>query len=589
MATTLSTFPVPSPVTAISRRDTTLQAARDFFNQQFDNDFTFWDGKNGEIALKGERCFGELLTIGAMVQAVAERGQAEYVDECDGAVLLAIPLLISAHESVIAVAPFATKPYSVQHVADVARLLNVNPDRARDWWQHQQPWDPEHLLRWAALACRTWNAEQQARRLRFELEDVTATLARTFEEISLLYSITQRLRISATDVELGQLALQWLQEYLEAESLLAQYLPVARPDEITYKARTEPVLMSVGPALLDNQSFSELVAHLQLTANSGPCVLNRNVTSQASWPFPHVRELVVVPMVEGRRLYGWLAALNRIDGREFGTVEAKLMVSVAAILGIHSGNRELYRQQAELLASVVRALVSAIDAKDPYTCGHSDRVARICVRLAREMGCSSEALHTVYMAGLLHDIGKIGIDDQVLRKPGALTPEEYEHIKQHPVLGYRILADIRQMADALPIVLHHHEQWNGKGYPAGLNAEQIPLLARIAALADAFDAMTSDRPYRKGMPVEKVEEIFRKGAGEQWDPRVIEAYFRCRDEILAIVRQERANLSLDVDSWFKDDSGNGSSRQIRSANGEELNTAHGGTFGDGKSQGQRPK
>jgi HD-GYP domain-containing protein (c-di-GMP phosphodiesterase class II) len=155
------------------------------------------------------------------------------------------------------------------------------------------------------------------------------------------------------------------------------------------------------------------------------------------------------------------------------------------------------------------------------------------------------------MAGLLHDIGKIGIDDQILRKPGSLTPEEFEHIKQHPLLGYRILADIRQMSDTLPVVLHHHEQWDGKGYPCGLASLDIPLLARIAAVADAYDAMTSDRPYRKGMPVEKVEEIFRRGAGQQWDPEVIEAYFRCRDDILAIVRQERANMSLDVESWLK--------------------------------------
>src|SRR4029079_712881 len=163
---------------------------------------------------------------------------------------------------------------------------------------------------------------------------------------------------------------------------------------------------------------------------------------------------------EGNRVLGWLAVLNHSSGGEFGTVEASLVNSIAAILGIHASNRDLYRQQSEFLASVVRALTSAIDAKDPYTCGHSDRVARIAVRLAKELGCDAEMLHTLYMAGLLHDIGKIGIDDAVLRKPGKMNDEEIEHIKLHPELGYLILADIKQLADVLPAVLHHHEQWD---------------------------------------------------------------------------------------------------------------------------------
>jgi HD-GYP domain-containing protein (c-di-GMP phosphodiesterase class II) len=153
------------------------------------------------------------------------------------------------------------------------------------------------------------------------------------------------------------------------------------------------------------------------------------------------------------------------------------------------------------------------------------------------------------MAGLLHDIGKIGIRDDVLTKPGKLTDTEYEHIKLHPGLGYRILADIKQLADVLPAVLHHHEQWDGRGYPCALTAEQIPFIARILAVADAFDAMSSDRPYRKGMPLEKVDSIFREGAGQHWDPDVIGAYFSAKDDILSLCRQERANLSLDVQQW----------------------------------------
>jgi HD-GYP domain-containing protein (c-di-GMP phosphodiesterase class II) len=176
-------------------------------------------------------------------------------------------------------------------------------------------------------------------------------------------------------------------------------------------------------------------------------------------------------------------------------------------------------------------------------------VARIAVRLAKEIGCEAPMLHTIYMAGLLHDIGKIGIDDAVLRKPGKLTEAEFDHIKQHPELGYRILADIHQLSSVLPAVLHHHEQWDGKGYPFKLAGEQIPLIARILAVADAYDAMNSDRPYRRGMPVERVEELFRLGAAQQWDKGVIDAYFTARDDIQRISAEERANLTLDVQQW----------------------------------------
>ena len=190
-----------------------------------------------------------------------------------------------------------------------------------------------------------------------------------------------------------------------------------------------------------------------------------------------------------------------------------------------------------MLAGIVRALTSAIDAKDPYTCGHSDRVARVAVRLAEELGCDAKTLNTLYLAGLLHDIGKIGVNDAVLHKAGKLSDDEYAHIKQHVNIGHRILNDLAKLEDVLPVVLHHHESWDGGGYPHRLATQRIPLPARIVAVADAFDAMSSDRPYRKGMPDEKVEEILRAGAGQQWDPEVVDAFFRVREDIRRICRE----------------------------------------------------
>ncbi len=317
-----------------------------------------------------------------------------------------------------------------------------------------------------------------------------------------------------------------------------------------------PLLIHHGDCKLSASEFDRFMERLGPHVATEPLVLNRAATSSPTWFYPGIRELISVPVREGDNLFGWLLALNHTGARdvtnsevEFGTVEASLMASVATILGIHSGNIALYREQAEFFASVVRALTSAIDAKDPYTCGHSDRVARLSVALARRMGCTTEELDTIYLSGLLHDIGKIGIDDNVLRKPGALTEEELEHIKTHPELGYKILNGVKQLDKVLPVVLHHHEAWDGAGYPAGLKAEETPTLARIVAVADSIDAMSSDRPYRKGIPDARLDQILRDGAGRQWDPQVINAVFQVRDELRHIGESEREPLSLDVCNW----------------------------------------
>jgi putative nucleotidyltransferase with HDIG domain len=430
-----------------------------------------------------------------------------------------------------------------------ATLLDLDQARAMAWIARQPIWSPEALVRLASSVQSQIKAETRAAELEREVDKLSDNLASTYEEICLLHGVTQNLRINSDEEQLCALVLRWLLDCLPAQAVAIQLLPVAKEGQITYKARTKSVLYTSGQCPLDNEGFTRMIEALNLEAGCGPLVANRGLTETADWRFPAVKQLIVVPMAEGDRVLGWLSILNHSGGGEFGTVEASLVNSIGAILGIHSSNRDLYRQQAEFLASVVRALTSAIDAKDPYTCGHSDRVARIAVRLSKELGCDSKMLHTIYMAGLLHDIGKIGIDDAVLRKPGKLTPAEFDHIKEHPELGYRILADIRQLNDVLPAVLHHHEQWDGKGYPFKLSGEQIPMIARILAVADAYDAMNSDRPYRRGMPVEKVEELFQLGAAQQWDAEVIKAYFAAKDDIRKIAQEERANLTLDVQQW----------------------------------------
>ena len=153
------------------------------------------------------------------------------------------------------------------------------------------------------------------------------------------------------------------------------------------------------------------------------------------------------------------------------------------------------------------------------------------------MKLSRGEISDLYLAGLLHDVGKIGIRDEVLCKPGPLTPEEYAHIREHPVIGERIIANVTRLAYLRPGVRGHHERFDGKGYPDGLAGEAIPLMARILAVADSCDAMMSARRYRPALSPARIEAIFREGAGTQWDPRIVEYFFACRHDLYAVCQR----------------------------------------------------
>ena len=527
-----------SPVAAASRRPLTNESVALLLERAFGIEFNAADGTTGQpLFCSPSQPDGNWALWSVMCQQVSQRCRPEFLQEEPPFLVLALPLVGIGDDFPVAIGVFVTRPVAPdEDLSPAARRLALDPASAVQWASRQTPWLPEQLLRVGALVLDQLAARLQIQSLQAETENLSISVAATYEEISLLHRVTQNLRISKTDEQLGRMVLEWMQEVLPAQALAIQLTPVAEPGEcLTQQARTEDVLLSIGDSPLSDERFGQLLRHVKFPAGGRPLVLNAPVTQNPDWAFPEVRQLIAVPLAEGDNVFGWLAAINHVSGGEFGSVEASLLNSVGTILGIHGGNIELYRQQSELLAGIVRALTSAIDAKDPYTCGHSDRVARMAVCIAGQLGFDREALDLIYLSGLLHDIGKIGINDAVLRKPGKLTEEEYEHIKTHVDIGHKILLDLKKLDQVLPVVLHHHESWDGQGYPRRLPAQQIPLPARIIAVADAFDAMSSDRPYRKGMPDDKIDDIFRAGSGRQWDPDVVEALFHARDEIRRIV------------------------------------------------------
>ena len=210
------------------------------------------------------------------------------------------------------------------------------------------------------------------------------------------------------------------------------------------------------------------------------------------------------------------------------------LANLAEDFNLMAGTVEQYVEQLqqaahanrELFIGSLRAFTAAIDAKDPYTRGHSERVASVARTIARSLGLSEDVQGRLWIAALLHDVGKIGVDDRILKKGGVLSPEEYAQMQKHTVIGAEIMASIDQLKEALPVIRWHHENWNGKGYPDGLKGEKIPLLARIVAVADTFDAITTNRPYQNAYTLDYAVATITKLTGTRFDAKVVTAFMK---------------------------------------------------------------
>jgi len=390
---------------------------------------------------------------------------------------------------------------------------------------HARQLDGQHMSGCAKLACRhgadevddllrilDWmlQGEQALDTATSELDNLSGNLATTYEELSLLYRISGSMRVTQCPERFLEDVCRELFEVMHIESAAA--VVYAHPP-----SAEEDIVVVAGKPPMDDRAIMRL-ASTALAPKFGSD--NRPVLDN-SFPDGPVRSMVAMPLVVEDELLGMLIGFNKTTG-DFVSVDLKLINSVGNQSSVFLANSKLYAELQDLLMGVLHALTASIDAKDPYTCGHSQRVALVSKRLAEDCGFDPERVHRVYLAGLLHDIGKIGVPESILCKPGKLTDEEYSVIKRHPVMGAKILGGIRQLDDVVVGILNHHERPDGKGYPDGLKGAEVPIEGLMVGLGDCFDSMTSDRTYRQALSMETVVDEIRRHAGTQFDVGLVE-------------------------------------------------------------------
>jgi HD-GYP domain-containing protein (c-di-GMP phosphodiesterase class II) len=428
----------------------------------------------------------------------------------------------------------ANEDGSVAHITldgDTANIALKLPADGIAFWNSTRS-DSQRLARHGQSVLELAIARHEVHQLNAEVDSLTAQVMNDFEELSLIRSLASSMELPTSGNQLTEFVLASLKPLAEGVGAIS----IAGVFTDNQEQRTIEPIWS-GEAILSRDELNELIDRHQEETERQTVVRNGLQDSGESVP-AGLNEFVMVQCRSEGRVHGWIIACNRIDIEEdvpwaqlgFTTVQASLMDTATNQLAAQLHNMRLLRQKEDLFTEVVRALVNAVEARDPYTCGHSERVASFGRCLAKLAGQSTSETDRTYLTGLLHDVGKIAIPDGVLQKPGRLDDDERAIIETHTDAGWRILHELEALQDVLPGVLYHHEHYSGKGYPDGLAGENIPIDGRILAVCDAFDAMTSDRPYRKGMSTEKAAGILKGGSGKFWDPKLIDLFLENVDQ-----------------------------------------------------------
>jgi len=345
-----------------------------------------------------------------------------------------------------------------------------------------------------------------------------------WEALITLDGVMRRLRLGRASARHLHLLLHGVAPIIGAEALF--WLP--RGSHLPF--------LGVGKNCLTEAGCARLVAiisreHDWVADSTHIC----NQAAETAWhkEFPQIRNALAL-YVADQAPVGWLLAVNKSAGNGFRRTDAAVLAPFASLVRLYDQSVAQMQEMQELLFGFARSLTTAVDAKDPRRAGHSERTARIAVEIARQLNLRDCDLGEIYLAGLLHDIGKLGLPETLFRKSGPWSADEILRFQYHVHIGYTFLADLQKWRNIAPAVLHHHEFYDGSGYPDGLRGEDIPLVARIVAVADAYDALSTGYYDQEPLTISETEKRLRSESGSKWDPNVVRALLEAWDALLAI-------------------------------------------------------
>lgn len=345
------------------------------------------------------------------------------------------------------------------------------------------------------------------------LELFSDELSRAFEQITLLFRLARLVNTTGAVAEVVQ-ALAW-----QIQAMLPYaWVSIAFDDSPRVLPDLRGRVIRAGAVPADEPTFERIARAGVASARTDDWT---KVLEPSRDPLARLVSSMVVaePIPHDGQTIGLLMAGNKpAEDPDPHSCETQFLDATAEFLGVYHENATRFAEQRAMFLGTLTAITAAIDAKDPYTRGHSERVAHLGRQLAEKLRLPPEDIERIYVAGLVHDVGKIGVPEAVLCKPSRLTDEEFTHIRKHPEIGHRILCGIPPLEPMLPGVLQHHERWDGRGYPHRVAGTEVHLYGRILALADTFDAMSSNRAYRPAMSRDRVLEEIRNCAGTQFDP-----------------------------------------------------------------------
>lgn len=414
---------------------------------------------------------------------------------------------------------------------------------------------PERVRERADMLALTIRQSRECERRNEEIAVLTNNLENTYEELHLIYEISNHMAIPQNPEEILKHVGTELLAVTRAAGV-AFVLPWHDYEEKTSFGQSDlrragqwKHVISVGDTSASTGDLARLTDTLLPQLEIGPKHILLNKASETpglEWTKPWLKHLAAYPMQQDGANLGVCYTINCTDAGDYTSVDVQLFRAIVDRVTAALHNQHLYDDLADLLMGMLHALVNSVDAKDPYTFGHSGRVAFFSRALAQSAGLTPIECERVYLSGLLHDIGKIGVPDAVLTKPGRLTREEFDLLKKHPEIGQRILSRVRQIQDLVPGVLYHHERIDGRGYPHGLSGKSIPLFGRIICIADSFDAMTSNRTYRAALPIPMAISEVRRCSGSQFDPFLAERFLAANPHALFEAAIDGARDDADI-------------------------------------------